>query len=380
MELATKFFEEQLQSADGARARAYLRDRGLSPATQQSFRLGYAPDSRNALKEFLAARASTKAQIEACGLVVHGDDIPVSYDRFRDRIMFPIRDSRGRIIAFGGRALSPDALGEIPELARDRALPQGQRALQFRAARARRMRKDGTVIAVEGYMDVIALAQAGLRERRRAARHGADRKPARAVLAHAGEPVLCFDGDQAGLKAAWRAADLALPLIQPGRTLRFALLPEGKDPDDLVKAEGPDAFRSRARRGAAARRPAVDARDLGRRLRHAGAARPNWKRRCASLTARIRDESVRYHYPQEMRERVQAFFGAQRAAAARQGRGRGQARRQGRAASAAQRRRGGRTPRGFGKPGALGAGQARRQRHAAARSGDRRGAGQPSGN
>ena len=105
MEMATAFFQERLQSADGAKARAYLRDRGLTPATQQSFRLGYAPDSRNALKEHLAAKGVPKADIEACGLVRHGDDIPVSYDWFRDRIMFPIPDSRGKIIAFGGRAL-----------------------------------------------------------------------------------------------------------------------------------------------------------------------------------------------------------------------------------------------------------------------------------
>jgi DNA primase len=109
MELATRFFEAQLQSALGAKARAYLRDRGLSATTQQSFRLGYAPDSRNALKEFLAGKNITKEQMEACGLTYFGEDIPVSYDRFRDRVMFPIPDSRGKIIAFGGRALTSDA-------------------------------------------------------------------------------------------------------------------------------------------------------------------------------------------------------------------------------------------------------------------------------
>ena len=108
MELATKFFEEKLQSPEGAKARAYLRERGLTPATQKTFRLGYAPESRNALKEFLAGKGVAKDQIEACGLVRHGPDIPVSYDWFRDRVMFPIPDSKGRIIAFGGRALSPD--------------------------------------------------------------------------------------------------------------------------------------------------------------------------------------------------------------------------------------------------------------------------------
>lgn len=109
MEMATQFFQDQLQTANGARARAYLRDRGLTGRTIDTFRLGYSPDSRNALKEFLSGKDVAKEQIEACGLVVHGPDIPVSYDRFRDRIMFPILSSREKVIAFGGRAMSPDA-------------------------------------------------------------------------------------------------------------------------------------------------------------------------------------------------------------------------------------------------------------------------------
>lgn len=109
MELATQFFQDQLQTANGAKARAYLRERGLTGRTIETFRLGFAPDSRNALKEFLAGKGIGKEQIEACGLVVHGDGIPVSYDRFRDRIMFPIPSAREKVIAFGGRAMSPDA-------------------------------------------------------------------------------------------------------------------------------------------------------------------------------------------------------------------------------------------------------------------------------
>src|SRR5690606_37338211 len=108
MEMATRFFQDQLQAAGGARARAYLRERGLTSVTQQTFRLGYAPDSRNALKEHLAAKGATREQIEAFGLVVHGPDIAVSCDRFRDREMVPIEDPRRRAVAFGGRALSPD--------------------------------------------------------------------------------------------------------------------------------------------------------------------------------------------------------------------------------------------------------------------------------
>jgi DNA primase len=320
MELATKFFQDQLQSAAGAKARAYLRDRGLSSATQQSFRLGYAPDSRNALKEFLALKGVTKGQMEACGLTVHGEDVPVSFDRFRDRVMFPIPDSRGRIIAFGGRALSSDALAKYLNSPETELFHKGNVLYNF--ARARKaVQKEGTVIAVEGYMDVIALAQAGFENAVAPLGTALTENQLELLWRMAGEPVLCFDGDQAGLKAAWRAADLALPLIQPGRTVRFALLPEGKDPDDLVRTEGADAFRGVL----AEARPLADllwSRETSGGVFDTPERRAELERRLRELAFRIRDESVRYHYSQEMRERVHAFFGAQRARPAGPSRGR----------------------------------------------------------
>ena len=310
MELATTFFQEQLQSAAGAKARAYLRDRGLSSATQQSFRLGYASDSRNALKEFLAAKGITKAQMETCGLVIHGDDIAVSFDRFRDRVMFPIPDSRGRIIAFGGRALTSDALAKYLNSPETELFHKGN--VLYNYVRARKaLQKDGTVIAVEGYMDVIALAQAGFENVVAPLGTALTENQLELIWRMAGEPVLCFDGDQAGLKAAWRAADMALPLIQPGRTLRFALLPEGKDPDDLVRADGPDAFRAVL----AEARPLADLlwmRETSGGVFDTPERRADLEKTLRELTSRIRDESVRYHYQQEMRDRVHAFFGAQR--------------------------------------------------------------------
>jgi DNA primase len=243
MELATRFFQERLQAPEGAKARAYLRERGLSSATQQTFRLGYAPDGRNILKEFLASKGVAKEQIEACGLVVHGPDIPVSYDRFRDRIMFPIEDSRGRVIAFGGRAMAKDAPAKYLNSNDTELFHKGNVLYNF--ARARKAKgADGTVIAVEGYMDAIALAQAGFDNVVAPLGTALTENQLELLWRMTGEPVMCFDGDQAGLKAAWRAADLALPLVAPGRTLRFALLPEGQDPDDLVRAGGPDAFRA----------------------------------------------------------------------------------------------------------------------------------------
>lgn len=311
MEMATKFFEQQLQSAAGAKARAYLRERGLTPATQQAFRLGFAQDSRNGLKEHLASKGVAKEQIEACGLVRFGPDIPVSYDYFRDRIMFPIPDSRGRIIAFGGRAMAPDAMAKYMNSPETELFHKGN--VLFNYVRARKaLQKGGSVIAVEGYMDVIALAQAGFDTAVAGLGTALTENQLELLWRTSPEPVLCFDGDQAGLKAAYRAADLALPSIGPGgRTLRFAILPEGQDPDDLVKSEGPDAFRQVL----ADARPMADmlwSRETAGGVFETPEKRAELEKRLRDLAGRIRDESVRFHYQQELRERVQLFFGQQR--------------------------------------------------------------------
>lgn len=320
MELATKFFEDRLQSADGARGRAYLRDRGLSPATQQQFRLGFAPDSRNALKEFLASKGIEKAQMEACGLTVF-EDVPVSYDRFRDRIMFPIPDSRGRIIAFGGRAMSAEVSAKYLNSPETELFHKGNVLYNF--ARARKaLQKGGAVIAVEGYMDVIALAQAGFDNVVAPLGTALTENQLELLWRMSGEPVLCFDGDKAGLKAAYRAADMVLPLVAPGHTARFALLPEGKDPDDLVKAEGPEAFRT-VLTGARPLSELIWMRETSGGLFDTPERRAELEKTLRELTGRIKDESVRYHYQQEMRERVLNFFGNQRGRQQGQGGGKG---------------------------------------------------------
>jgi DNA primase len=310
MEMATQFFQDQLQTAAGAKARAYLRERGLSSATQQLFRLGYAPDSRNALKEHLAGKGVARDQIEACGLVRHGDDIPVSYDWFRDRIMFPIEDAKGRVIAFGGRAMSPEVAAKYMNSPDTELFHKGE--VLYNHARARKGQgKDGAVLVVEGYMDVIALAQAGFSNAVAPLGTALTEAQLELLWRMAPEPVLCFDGDRAGLKAAWRAADLALPTIRAGRTVRFALLPEGQDPDDLVRGGGPQAFAA----------VLADARPLAELLwlrETTGGVYDTPERRAElekalrEATSRIQDESVRRHYQQDMRERVLAFFGAGR--------------------------------------------------------------------
>ena len=310
MELATRFFQDALQSSGGAKARSYLRERGITSATQQAFRLGFAPDSRSALKQHLSDKGVDKAQIEACGLVVFGPDIAVSYDRFRDRVIFPIEDSRARVIAFGGRALSPEVPAKYINSSDTELFHKGN--VLYNLARARKARgKDGTVIAVEGYMDVIALAQAGIENAVAPLGTALTENQLELLWRMAGEPVLCFDGDQAGLRAAWRAADLALPLIGAGRTLRFAILPEGQDPDDIVRASGAVAFNEVL----ADARPLADllwSRETSGAVLDTPERRAELEGRLRELVSRIRDENVRRHYQQEMRERANAFFGAAR--------------------------------------------------------------------
>lgn len=308
MEMATQFFQDQLQTANGARARAYLRDRGLTGRTIETFRLGFAPDSRNALKEFLAGKGVSKEQIEACGLVVH-ENVPVSYDRFRDRIMFPILSSREKVIAFGGRAMSPDAPAKYLNSNETELFHKGNVLYNF--ARARRAMQgvngEGTIIAVEGYMDVIALHQAGVENAVAPLGTALTENQLDLLWKMTSQPVLCFDGDGAGIRAANRAADLALPHLKPGRSVRFALLPDGKDPDDLVKHEGRAPFD----KVMAQAKPLSEM--LWEREIRAGnldtpEARAELEVRLRQLTATISDEGVRRQYQQSLRDKLFAFF------------------------------------------------------------------------
>ena len=306
MEMATVYFEEQLQAAAGAKARAYLRERGLSARIQKTFRMGYAPESRNALKEHLAARGISREQMEASGMLVHGEDIAVSYDRFRDRVMFPIPDSRGRIIAFGGRALRSDVPAKYLNSPETELFHKSNVLYNF--ARARKAAHETRqVIAAEGYMDVIALHAAGFENAVAPMGTALTETQVQLLWRMNDEPTLCFDGDQAGQKAAWRAIDLVLPVLQPGRSVRFALLPEGKDPDDLLRDEGPGAMR-------AALDAAIPLADMiwSRETASADFSTPERKAaleaRMREVAALIKDENVRRHYGQEFSRRLHEAF------------------------------------------------------------------------
>ncbi|APO75474.1 DNA primase [Rhizobium etli 8C-3] len=309
MELATLFFQDQLQTANGARARAYLRDRGLTGRTIETFRLGFAPDSRNALKEFLAGKGVAKEQIEACGLVVYGPDVPVSYDRFRDRIMFPILSSREKVIAFGGRAMSPDAPAKYLNSNETELFHKGNVLYNFARARRAIQGADGagTIIAVEGYMDVIALHQAGIENAVAPLGTALTENQLELLWKMTPQPVLCFDGDNAGIRAANRAADLALPHLKPGRTVRFALLPDGKDPDDLVRHDGRAAF-DKVMDQAKPLAEMLWSREINTGKFDTPEARAELEARLKQMVAVIVDENVRRHYQQDIRDRLSAFF------------------------------------------------------------------------
>ncbi|MEY2577694.1 MAG: primase, partial [Verrucomicrobiota bacterium] len=207
VELAAQFFQATLASRNGAKARGYLADRGLDPATQIKFRLGYAPAERFALKEHLGNQGIPVEDMVEAGMLVAGDDIPVPYDRFRDRVMFPIADLRGRVIAFGGRALEKDVPAKYLNSPETPLFHKGANLYNFAAARVA-AHKGGEVIAVEGYVDVIAMMTAGFEAT--VAPLGTALTAEQLVLLWrmADEPVLCFDGDDAGRRAAYRAVDL----------------------------------------------------------------------------------------------------------------------------------------------------------------------------
>jgi DNA primase len=308
IELATKFFEESLQSRAGAAARGYLQNRGLGPDLQRRFRIGYAKPDRNALKEHLAAKDIAQDQMIAAGLLVSGDDVPVSFDRFRERVIFPIADFKGRIVGFGGRALSADVPAKYLNSPETDLFHKG--SLLYNGAEARKAAHDsGTVIAVEGYVDAIQMVGAGFSHTVAPLGTALTDRQLQILWRMADEPILCFDGDAAGIRAAERAADLALPLLAPGKSLRFALLPEGQDPDDLIRAQGREAMADVL----AAASPLVEL--LWSRETASGAFETPERR--AALEARLRDlartiddDSVRRHYGQAFAERVQSFFPA----------------------------------------------------------------------
>jgi DNA primase len=318
MELAAKFFQTELQTARGAKARGYLSDRDLGPAVQTEFGIGYSPDDRSALRSHLADKGVHLDQMIEAGLVIAGDDIPVAYDRFRDRVMFPIRDGRGKVIAFGGRALSKDVPAKYLNSPETPIFHKGEVLYNFDKARAIAHKK-GSIIAVEGYVDVIAMHRAGLGEVVAPLGTALTENQLAILWRSAAEPILCFDGDSAGQKAAYRALDIALPLLQPGHSLRFAFLPDGKDPDDLLRSDGADALKAVVDAAA----PMVDVlwqRAMEMNDRSSPERKAAFEKDLRMQASLIQDDGVKRHYLDELSER----FRKQRGSGQADWRGRGQ--------------------------------------------------------
>lgn len=240
MEKACYFFEKSLKSPQGANALKYLRGRGLDDDDISRFRLGYAPESRNILKQALISASVSESLLIDSGLLIKLENRGMSYERFRNRVIFPISDQGSRIIGFGGRALGdvqPKYLNS-PDTA---LFQKGSILYNIKTGRSASVAA-GRVIVVEGYMDVIALARAGIKEAVATLGTALSERQLALLWKIEPEPVLCFDGDNAGVLAAYRAAERALPLLQPGKSLRFIFLPSGEDPDTLLKSAGRDAM------------------------------------------------------------------------------------------------------------------------------------------
>jgi DNA primase len=306
LELAAKFFEATLAARAGAKARGYLADRGLDPAAQVKFRLGYAPAERFALKEHLGGQGIPVEDMVEAGLLVTGEDIPLPYDRFRDRVMFPITDLRARVMAFGGRALERDAQAKYLNSPETPLFHKGATLYNIAAARAA-AHKGAAVIAVEGYVDVIAMVGAGYEAAVAPLGTALTADQLGLLWKMADEPTLCFDGDAAGRRAAYRAVDVALPLLRPGKSLRFASLPEGIDPDDLVRSGGRAAIEDVL----ASARPLAQM--LWMRETESGGfdtpeRRAALEAKLGGVMATIGEESVRRYYRREFESRLHGLF------------------------------------------------------------------------
>ena len=316
LEQAAKWFEGELRRPAGAEARAYLIKRGLPESEWARFRLGFSPNSRTALKDYLIARgAQPGALVEAGLLIAPEDGGGAPYDRFRDRIIFPISDARGRVISFGGRAMDPEARAKYLNGPETGLFHKG--GTLYGLGEARRLLSAGeqglSTVVVEGYMDAIACQRAGV--------------PAVAPLGTAlteeqmealwrldPEPVLCFDGDGAGQRAASRAIDRALPMLRAGRSFKFALLTGGKDPDDVLRDQGAAALKAQLGKTV----PFVDAlftRERDLQPLDTPERRAAFKARLRAAAGSIADKDLAAAYRDEFFKRFDALFGPAPAAA-----------------------------------------------------------------
>ncbi|MEQ1890237.1 MAG: DNA primase, partial [Alphaproteobacteria bacterium] len=312
MQQASAFFSTRLTWPDGAEARAYLGRRQVPLELQQMMGLGFAPSAHTLLCDTLAKAGVTAEQLIEAGLAIKPDNGGAIYDRFRDRIMFPITDNSDRVIAFGGRAMSADAQAKYLNSPETPLFHKGN--VLYNLANARRalhapIKGQGrdTLIVTEGYMDVIALTKAGIPNALAPLGTALTETQMAMLWRLTPEPVLCFDGDAAGNRAMLRVVERALPLLAPGRSLRFAPLPKDLDPDDIVRDGGAAAMAQYLSKPL----PLADviwSAETSRLPLDTPERRAGLEQRLQTLLATIADPGVRKYYQNDMRQRVSELF------------------------------------------------------------------------
>jgi DNA primase len=310
MEEALKFFRLQLSTQGGAAARDYLARRRLGPDALARFEIGFAPPGWQNLHDALRAKGISDELILAAGLAKQGQTGKPPYDVFRNRIMFPIRDPRGRCIAFGGRAMDPDDPAKYLNSPETELFDKGRTLYNHGPAREA-CGKGAQLIVAEGYMDVIALAEAGFGGAVAPLGTAVTEDQLHLLWRIHDEPLVALDGDAAGQKAALRVVDLSLPLLVAGKSLRIAMMPPGLDPDDLIKAQGRDAMQ----KVLDSARPMVDllwARETEGRVFDSPERRAALDKTLRAALQRITDLSIRAHYGEEIKRLRWELFGTAR--------------------------------------------------------------------
>jgi DNA primase len=321
MEQAVQYYRLQLKTGVASDARSYLDRRGLSQDVQDQFDIGFAPDVWQGLWDHLTAKGVTEDLIFGAGLAKPSTKGGKPYDTFRGRIMYPIRDPRGRCIAFGGRAMDPNDNAKYLNSPETELFDKGSSLYNQGPAREA-AGKGATLIVAEGYMDVIALATGGFGACVAPLGTAITERQIQLLWRISPEPIIALDGDTAGLRAAMRLIDLALPLLEAGQSLRFAIMPDGQDPDDLIRAQGPAAVQTLLDNAM----PMVQL--LWQRETEGGSFDSPERKAALDKTLRekiklIRDPSIRGHYGQAIKDLRWQLFRPKRSAAPARGQRRG---------------------------------------------------------
>ncbi len=305
-EAAARFYRMQLNTAGASEARAYLDRRGMSEAMRERFGIGYAPEGRQVLWSHLTGAGVAAELIEAAGLCARPEGGGAPFDRFRGRIMFPIKDARGRCIGFGARAVADSVQPKYLNSPQTELFDKGHTLYNLGPARAA-MGKATPLIVAEGYMDVIALVTSGFEGAVAPLGTAVTEDQLRLIWRLSGEPVVALDGDAPGLRAGQRLAELALPLLAAGQGLRFALLPAGEDPDDVLRAGGAPAMQAMIDRALPMVRLLWE-REIAGQVFDSPERRAALDQRLRGLLARIQDRSLREHYAEEFRRLRRELF------------------------------------------------------------------------